>query len=288
MAVIAWHVRSACGAIATAALLVGAPAAAQQPAAEAPAAETGPLDQARRLYLEADFEGARAGFVAALESPDLDVEAATEAHRYLAALALVVGDTASARRHAEAAFALRPAVEPPEGAPPELGALLDEVRGALGEAASLRIEAAEPGLEVGRPGNVEARLDPAPPALASRLRIRCRGAAVPEVSAEASPPSVEVVLSPTAGATAARCDAQAETDAGAALVRASVELSVRPAPEPVGGGGQDEGPRRPWWPWVVGGVGAAVVAAVVVAVVVTTAAPEPEDAFIGSPTVEGW
>lgn len=249
-------------------------------AAAAPVALSESLEHARILYLEAAFERARESFEAVLASSELDVASAVEAHRFLGALALVVNDTASARRHVEAALSLDPGVTAPEGAPPELAELLDAARGE-GGAAALTIEPASPELRAGQPASIAARLDPAPPALASRLRLGCSGDGVPEVEGEGSPPTVEVTLAPTDEAEGVRCEASAETESGAALLRAAVELPIRPA-DPV----VEEPGGRLWWPWVVGFGGAAVVAAVVTAVVLTTAGPD--DAYIDAPQVEGF
>ena len=239
-------------------------------------AEAQEVERARQLYLEADFPAALEAFNAVLESAEVDREGALEAHRYLAALFVVFEDSENARRHAEAAVALDPEVTAPEGAPPELAELLDGVRSEQGDtAATIEIEAEEPGLERDRDGRVSARLAPAPQALAARIVLRCTGDVEDDEENEGPLPQVEVTLRPSATARGVQCEARAETEAGALMVEAEQELEVH----------RGHGRRRVW-PWVVGFGGGAVLAGVIVAVAVV--ASRPDDAFIDRPRVEGW
>jgi hypothetical protein len=238
------------------------------------------LDRGRELYLEAAFERARLVFEETLGSADLDPGDALEAHRYLAALELIVGEADAAERHAAAAVALDPSVEAPEGAPPELGELLDSVRADQGERrAELRIATDEEELEQGQASTIAAELRPAPEALVATLRLRCD-----DSEAEATPPTVEVSVTPDPEAEQVHCDASAETEAGAVLLQAARDFAVRREEAGVGGGGDDDGGVL-WWPWVLGAGVAAVVAGLVAVIVLNTG---PEDAYIAGPRVDGW
>jgi hypothetical protein len=202
------------------------------------------VEQGRELYMEADFEAAGAAFSAVLDSPGLDRADATEAHRYLAAIALIVGDGHRVAEHARAAVALTPSVEAPEGAPPELSEALDEARAELGEeGVTLGISSDPEVLEPGATAEVTARLEPSPAGLVDAVRLRCGGEAVPEIDASGPPPEVSVTVAPGAGAASVRCSAEAETSAGAALFEVEATLPVRGGR---GGGGSDGGVL--WWP----------------------------------------
>jgi len=238
----------------------------------------GGAEQGRHLYLEADFEGARDAFEEVLESPDLDRAGATEAHRYLAAIALIVSDGAGAARHASAAVALTPTAAAPEGAPPELAEALDAARAELGEdGATLRVTSDPEVLEAGGSADVTARLEPSPPGLAAALRLSCGGDGVPEAEIAGPPPSVTLSVSPGRSASSVRCTAGARTSAGAELLEAAATFPVQRGS---GGGG------ILWWHWVLGAGGAAVLAAVITVVVVVVTAPT--DAIIDGPQVDGW
>ncbi len=245
--------------VVTAALTVSgpAPAAAQS------------LDDARALWFEADFEGARREFRELLESPALDAPKALEAHRHLAVLYLVLGDDARARDHAEAAVALEPDVTPPEGSPGAAEALFRLARERVGAAgATLAIDAPAP-LVVGERGTVRASLEHAPPALASSVRLRCDGA-----EARSAPPTVELEVVPEG---TVHCTAEALSPRGAALVSFEREL--------VTGSDDDEPRERRPLPWIIG---ASVAGAAIVAVVVGVTVAGGDDAEFGGTTVVGW
>ena len=232
------------------------------------------LDSAIALYEEADFEAAINEFNTALESPELERETAVECHRYLAALYLVVENPEMATEHAEAAVALEPTVVAPEGAPPDLNDLLDEVRADQGEeAARFNIVASESTLVRGQESTITARLVPAPRALAQRLTLRCDDAE--EAEAESSPPEVEVIVTPGITAREVVCEARAETESGAVMVETEEELEVE---------GRSSGRRR--WPWILGVTGGVVLVGVITAVAVVAA--RPENALVETLQVEGW
>lgn len=238
------------------------------------------VEEAQDLYLEADFPGALEVFNGLLESEDLDLETAIEVHRYLAALYLITEETSNARRHAEAAAALEPDVEAPEGAPPELAQLLDEIRAEQGDIpATITIEVGEDGLARGRDATITAQLEPAPRALVSRLNLWCSGDLEEAADTTGTPPQVELEVIPDEEGQQVHCEASAETGAGAVLVEAEQDLEV-------GEGGRRRRSGRPVWPWALGfGGGAAVVIAIVAGAVV---ASRPDDAFIDAPQVPGW
>lgn len=176
------------------------------------------IADARGAWFEADFEASRDGFLAVLAQPGLTPGDARDAHRYLAALFLVLDDEPRARAHAEAAVALDLEVAPPEGAPSRAADLFRMARRRLGgRAASISITPAAP-LRAGELGRVGARLDPAPAELARSMRIRCD-----DVQAEAEGASVELELTPTQPVT---CVASARTAQGAEVIVARTTLDV--------------------------------------------------------------
>lgn len=241
------------------------------------------VEEAQELYLEADFPGALEAFQELLEAEDLDLETAIESHRYLAALYLITEETRNARRHAQAALALDPDVEAPEGAPPELAHLFDEVREEQGDIpATITIEVGEEGLARGRESTVTAQLEPAPPALAARLSLWCSGDLEDAADTEGAPPRVELDVIPDDEGQEVHCEASAETEAGAVMVEADQDLEV--------GEGRGRSRRRRSgrrvWPWALGfGGGAVIVGAIVAGALV---ASRPDDAFIDPPQVPGW
>ncbi len=249
------------------AFVVGAAA----PAAAQPAAPT--IAEARERWFEAEFEASLAGFEAILEAPDLSPGDALEAHRYLAALCQILGDEEPARVHADAAVALDPSIEPPDGAPPQARDLFLMARRRIGgREATIVVEAPEP-LVLEEPGRVVARVDPAPPALFADLRLRC-GAA----SREGAPPSVELSVTPEGDLT---CIAEARTASGAVLRTTHRTFDLATAGAPVA---ETRGRRA--WPWVVAAsVVAAAAVGTTVGVVVARNGRDPE---LASTTVVGW
>jgi len=249
------------------------------------------IEDARRFYMDADFRAAQGAFEAVLRRADLDATTAATAHVYLAALALALREAEQARAHAETAVALRPDVAAPEGAPAELGRMLADARGRLGDrAVPLRIVADEPIAAAAR-SRVTARYEPAPPALRAALVLRCsEGDRVTEQ--RGAPPTVELEVS---AAHALRCDARVETESGATLVEARRELAIaapeaRAASEPprartapqagrerVAVARDDDDSGGSAWPWIA--VGGALVAAAVVVVAILLA--QPDDATVG-------
>lgn len=248
------------------------PEADAQPASEL-------VEEARRLYLEADFREAADRFTLALERPSLTVEDASEAHRYLTALRLLLGDAGAASEHAEAALALDPTLAPPEGSSPEVVHVLDEARTRLGG------RRAELAIERLRDGNsLRAELAPAPAALVSRIGLRCaRGDTVAE--RESSPPRVTVQVAPAAGALS--CRAWAATSSGAHLLTLRREIleppQALPPEEPAALPAEGD---EPAWPWIV--LGGAVALAGAVAAVILYFALQPTEAIFEAPMAEGW
>lgn len=258
------------------AVAYGAPAAAQS------------IEEARRLYLDADFQEAIQEFEGVLASPGVDALEAEEAHRYLAMLRVLMRDEPAARRHADAAVALDPDVEAPEGAPPEVSALLDAAREASGRRRAAIAIAAEGTVTSGERTRITATLAPAPEALAAVLSLRCAsgGASADERGA---PPSVSVELAVEGESVV--CRAAAGPASGASLITARAELA--PAePTRAGPSGalapdrdEEEGGAGPWL-WI--GIGAGVVAVGTVVAILVTGGGGSEDASLGSPRVEGW
>lgn len=239
------------------------------------------IDEARRHYLQAEFEEAVAGFEAVLEAPSLTLDEAVEAHRHMMALRQLLGDEAGAVRHAEAAVALDPTVAPPEGASPALGEMIAQARERLGGRARLRIEAPEP-LALDEAGRVVAELAPAPEGLVGELRLRCAsGSSVEEQRGPA--PSVELSITPVDAEVL--CSAAAATMGGATLFEAREELLIgatEDGPTPAGGG--DDGVAI----GVGVGIGAAALIAAGVVLAVVFLGGGGSTANLGPPMVEGW
>lgn len=229
------------------------------------------VEDARRHYLEAEFDEAIAAFEAVLSRPSLDAAAAVECHTHLMTLRMLLGNAEAARIHASYALSLDPAASAPAGAPPEATQLLTDVRGELGGPARLTIDTlAAP--EEGQPTTILASLEPAPDGLFSSLRLRCASG---EATADESgaPPSVELTISPDEEIF---CRASASTDTGAVLLRVRQTFALGEEEDEAGGGTSP-------WVWVGVGAGVLVVAAAVVAVVLLV----PNDqATLGPPTIE--
>jgi hypothetical protein len=278
-------------------------------AATAPATEAlaqGPsLDAARELFLEADFRRARTAFRSVLERRELDAAEALEAHRYLAVLGQMLRDEGDARRHAEAAVALAPDTGPPEGSPAEATSLFEGTRRALGgRRATLRITPAGE-MTAEQAGRVEAVLDPAPPALAARVRLRCTAGSAPAVTGESESPRASVEVTPPAGADVVACDATALGAGGGAMVTASERFAVgggtvsvdildgeggsgdgdAGSGDPVDDGDDDDTPGPPLWVWLAAGGAAATAVAIITIALVAGGA---DDAGLESSRVEGW
>lgn len=228
------------------------------------------VEDARRHYLEAEFDEAIAGFEAVLSRPSLDAAAAVECHTHLMTLRMLLGDADAARVHAAYALSLDPAASAPAGAPPEATQLLTDVRGELGGPARLSIERLSP-QEEGQETTIQASLGTSPDGLFSSLRLRCASG---ETAADESgaPPRVELSLSPSEEIF---CRASASNNAGAVLLRVRQTFTLEDEQEAAGG-------TSPWV-WVGVGAGVLAVAAVVVAVVLLV----PNDqATLGPPTIE--
>ncbi len=241
------------------------------------------VEQGRALYLNADFEGAAAAFGRALASASLTAPLAVEAHRHLAALRLALGDEDDASAHAAAAVALDPSTAPPEGAPPELQALLDRARG---EAAALTVTS-DGAVARDSATTVRARVAPAPDGLFASIRLRCDGGSAGTVESEDSPPETSVRVEVGSDGERLSCAAAASSPGGADLVSVERVFDLRgEVTEAAGGEIASEG-GLPLWPFVAGGAAAAVVLVVVI-VAVAASSSGNDQAHIGTATVEGW
>ncbi len=89
------------------------------------------LEQGRQQYEEADFEVAAVTFSGVLEIEGVDEPTSSEAHRYLAALQMIMGQPDDAQQHIDAALAIDREATAPEGAPPELAEAFDRTRADL-------------------------------------------------------------------------------------------------------------------------------------------------------------
>ena len=245
------------------------------------------LENARRLYLAASFQDAVPAFEAVLADGDASRGEILEAHRHLAALHEIQGAGERALVHARAAVALEPDASAPDGAPPEVDALLERAREELGGPAELAIDTPDGALAYEEPGRVRAHLDPAPDGLAARVHLSCDGGDDDRAAASAAPPEVTAALTPRAGSV--RCEASASTAAGAVLFEVTRTLSVENAPADatlaVGAHTDDGGDGAPIWPWLAAGAGALVLAGAVVLIVL---ASQPDQASFGGARTDGW
>lgn len=237
-------------------------------------AQSTDLAHAVAAYRDADFPGARAAFESVLrESTTLDRTTAAEAHRYLAAIGLVLGEPAVAERHARAAVALAPRTSPVRGAPAEAEPMFRRAREALaGDPLRLSITPRPAGR------GIELRMRPNVAALDVLLVLRCDDGAR-QHETRGPPPTITLDLD-TARSGAA-CTARAVNPAGAALLRARFhrDPSARPATE------RASSP----WPWIVGLGGAGVAAAVgIVLAVVLAEGDEAAAPHFRQTVVVGW
>ena len=236
------------------------------------------IEQARQLYLDADFEGARAAFGAVLEDPDLDFATALEAHRHLATLSMLLGSLDAARPHAEAALALDPGAEPPPGSPPEASDLFDELRSRAAGPVALTIEVDGDG-EGGAPVRVVARAEPAPDALIAAMHLEC--ASESDVVEEGgAPPAVELFI-PAVGEVI--CDAEALTVGGATLFATDRRFGGASGGDD--GSGDTAGGGGSPWLWLAAGAALAIAGGLVAALVISNTSHE---AALGRPQVSGW
>lgn len=239
------------------------------------------ISDARGLWFDADFEASRDAFTHVLASPSLTTPDALDAHRFLAALLLVLEDEAGARAHAEAALALDADVVPPEGAPSSAAGLFRMARRRLGgREAALTLEASGPA-RYGANVSVIARLDPAPSALVRSITIRCG-----DEEASGAVPSVTLPLEARDDVT---CVAHARTEGGAPLLEAELTLEVTGRPVVVaraeGEPTRDTSHRARNWA-IAGAVVALAVGGTVTAVVIRDR--NNGDVRFAGTTVVGW
>ncbi len=228
-------------------------------------------EQGRSLYMSADFQGSVQAFEGVLRSADATRANILEAHRYLAALYLMLGQQDNANQHAADAVALDPLVAAPAGTPPEVGSLLQSAARRVGHPATLTIAAGA--LTLSKPGTIRLHLAPAPPGLATNLHLACG-------DADQRGPSPDLTLNLTPTASTLHCTAEALSVANAVLVQTERDLSVQNN----SGGPPPSGASL--WPWIAIGAGAAVV--VITVIIIAAIASKPSDAQIGSSRVEGW
>ena len=249
------------------------------------------VDDARALYHAANFQEAVPAFEAVLASESATRGDVLSAHRHLAALHEMQGASDRAIVHARAAVALDPAVTAPEGAPPEVTALLDRARDELGGPAELAVGTPDGPLGYELPGRVRAHLARAPDGLFARVRLSCDGGGGRATVASAA--AREVTAEVTARSATVRCDATAATAAGAVLLDVSRTLPVEGAPDALLAGSSDgsvgptddEEAAAPIWPWLLAAGGALVLAGAIVAVVLVA---QPDQASFGGARIEGW
>jgi len=223
------------------------------------------IEMARERWFEADFEASREAFAQVLGSADASPMEILDAHRYLAALYLLLGDEESARRHADAAIALDSGVDPPDGSPPAVMDLFRMARRRAERREAYVVLSTSMPPALSEPTLVIASLRSSPPGLVGQLRLRCG-----ERESEGPPPELRLEVVPE-GRLA--CSAEATTPAGAVLFGTQEDFQV-------------EGISRRTFPWIIAGV--AVGAAVVLTVVAVAVAKRPGDAQITGTTVVGW
>lgn len=240
------------------------------------------VDQAQAHWFEADFDAARTDFEAILASAELSIPDALTAHRYLAALDMLRGDEPTAKSHAEAALALDPAAEAPDGAPRSTAALFASARSRMGGSmATLSLEARPSTVSADRLV-VEARLVPAPSALTSTIVVRC---GVDERTARADSVTMEISVRGSVP-----CTAEARTEHGAVLFRARASFEDgggrRGLPDVSSATSSDDtSGRRRRIGWIAGASTGAVVVSVVLGIVMHG---RNADAQFGGTTVVGW
>jgi hypothetical protein len=246
------------------------------------------VEDARRLYLDADFQGSADAFAAVLTRPSVDALEAAESHRYLVLLRHLLEDGPGARRHAAAAVALDPGVEAPEGSPPDVQQLLDRAREESGGQRAAITIAADGPARSGENVRVRATLAPAPEALATTMSLRCVSGSA-NAEERGAPPEVRLEIE--LDGDTILCRASAGPAGGAALVTARVEIEEGEGEEQPGTGagtGAGTGPEADsgeggGLPWLWIGVGAGAVAVAVLAVVLLGGS---DGASLGGPRVE--
>jgi hypothetical protein len=232
-----------------------------------------PAEDARQLYLNARFQEAVEAFDAVLVAEGVTRADVVESHRHLTALHVLLGDATQASRHARLAVALEPAVQAPEGAPPQVTQALDAARSELGGAASLSI-APEGEVVAGESVRAVAELTPSPEGLAASVFVRCTAGSGAPVEGTAAPPRVAVEVPTTEEDDAVACRAAARTSAGVDLIVAEQSILLEGGSGTGYGGPADDGGGLPWI-WIGVGAGALVLAGVLVAVLATSGGGDP-------------
>ncbi len=268
------------------ALALGALGLWTPPAASAQAE----LQDARRAYLDADFENATRLFQEVLAKPSLTAEEAATAHRYLATLAVFSDDSEAIAFHAAVAVGLDPTITAAEGSPPSVETALAAAREEFGATpASLALASTEARAE--EVVTVRAILRSAPEGLIHRVWLRCAptGGAPAEAESELS----EVSLSVTMPADGLPCRAGAVTASEATLFEARERFAPLAAvsgaddsPIRLPGSGSTTSASEPLWPWLVGGGVILAVGAATLAIVFSGVLDSPPN--LQTTHVEGW
>lgn len=242
------------------------------------------IAEGRELYFDADFEAAVEAFEAALEGRDITRREAATAHIYLGALRFMFDRLDEARSHVEAAVALEPDIEAPDGAPTELRDLVVDVRRDLGGPARLEIHT-DGEMAPGRRVEVRATLDPAPFRLEVSISLECFSGEQSVADAHGPPPEVSTWL--RFEEEGLRCSAEALTSTGAMLIRNTRELrAVREfATRSDSDESSNESNRRGLWIGLGVGAGVLVIAAIVLAVVFADDTASLQETIVNG---EGW
>lgn len=260
-----------------------------------------------QLFEEARFEEAAAAFEAVLADAGAAAEAVARAHLYLGALRLIDGEAEAARGHAAAAAAVDPGLQPPPGAPVQLGEMLAAAAAALPPGGmGLELDAPEcPPADA--PFRVRAALAGAPTGLVESVALHCDwDGGEAHAAGDDRGADLVVAAEDLAAGGEVRCRATARTASDALLRSSGRTLRLCPgrepevvAPLPDAGAGEGGGPevepgaggagppsvvRSPWL-WTGVGLGAAaVVASVVLAVFLTS---QPAEASLGPIRLDG-
>lgn len=237
------------------------------------------VEDGREAYLSAEFERAGEIFEGVLRDEAATPADLAEAHRYLAALRIMLGQAEPGARHATMAVALDPEATPPQGVPPEVEQAFTEAAEVLaGQRARLSVASGDI-LVAGDRATITAQLEPTSLPYVDAIHIEC--AAGTSTSEERGPPPT-VITSLALEGELARCTARALNEGGASLVSSEWEGQIQGGPEE---GGGDDGVVIGA---VAGSVGGALVIAGVIILAVVLSSDGGDQATVGVPTVIGW
>ncbi|MEZ4288361.1 MAG: tetratricopeptide repeat protein [Polyangiales bacterium] len=226
------------------------------------------IKEARSYYMQADFDRAVESLNLVLQKDPLPRSEAAQAHRYLATLNEILGDSKEAAMHVRAAVALEPSIGAAPGSPQSIIDAFNSVRTELkGEAAQIYMR------RENSDGNaiVTATLSPEPKALADKIAVRCKSGR--RIIGDAQPvPTVSVtIVSPDPDLS---CEARVLTVQGGVLLRESSMFTndERSQTMLLGDGATERDTvtkKRKKWPWIVAAVGVAAAGGAVAAVLLT-------------------